>query len=269
MERATPKLGLSHGVFTDRFIFRYILEQFFPRKWKLLSVYEHIQKIGYEKRKLNVIKRSKISFSGQVADWLVGLKLKMLQIRAKNVKKINWSVKTTQVHGCGLLRIIIMVCCCCCRNSVAEGHLYLSPSDPSFHPRFPEGLTEDVAKVALKTGRKIVRPLKQSHGAFRHNLDPISSATRRLRLIGSRSNHVQMHNAFLNNAFLQFLLYNNQESCSCNNLGVIFFTTEQSSNDSVAFPLSPFFCLKQYFNFWTSLRTFQIAAENAVYAVIF
>ena len=122
----------------------------------------------------------------------------------------------TQVHGC-----------CFSRNSVAEGHLYLSHSNPSFHPRFPEGLTGDVAKVALKAGRKIVRPLKQSHGAFRHNLDPISSATRRLRLIGSRSNHVQMHNAFLNNAFLQFLLYNNQESCSCNNLGVIFL--QQSS----------------------------------------
>ena len=42
VEQATPKLGLRHGVFTDRFIFRYILEQFFPRKWKLLSVCEHI-----------------------------------------------------------------------------------------------------------------------------------------------------------------------------------------------------------------------------------
>lgn len=136
-------------------------------------------------------------------DWFVGLKLKMLQIRAKIVRKINWSVKTTQVHGCCLLRIM-GCCCCCCRNSVAEGHLYLSPSNPSFHPRFPERLTEDVEIVALlKTGRKLVCPLKQSHGAFRHNLDPISSATRRLRLIGSRSNHVQMHNAFLNNAFLR------------------------------------------------------------------
>ena len=145
----------------------------------------------------------------------------MLQIRAKIVKNINRSVKMTQVHGCCLLRI--MGCCCCCRNSVAEGHLYLSPSNPPFHPQFPEGLTEDVAEVALKTGRKLVRPLKQSHGAFRHNLDPIPSATRRLRLIGSRSNHVKMHNAFL-----QFLLYNNnQEPCSCNNLAVTFL--QQSS----------------------------------------
>ena len=87
LEQATPKLRLRHGVFTDRFIFRYILEQFFPQKWKLLSDYEDIQEIGYEKRKLNVIKRSKISFSGQVADWFVGLRLKMLQIRAKIVKK--------------------------------------------------------------------------------------------------------------------------------------------------------------------------------------
>ena len=73
----------------------------------------------------------------------------------------------------------------------------------------------------------LVRPQKQSQGAFRHNLDQILSATRRLRLIGSRSNHVQMHNAFLNNAFLQFLFYNNQEPCSCNNLAVMFL--QQSS----------------------------------------
>ena len=33
--------------------------------------------------------------------------------------------------------------------------IYISPlSNPSFHPRFPEGLTEDVVKVALKSGRK-------------------------------------------------------------------------------------------------------------------
>ena len=31
-ERATPILGLCHGVFTDRFIFRHILGHFFPRK---------------------------------------------------------------------------------------------------------------------------------------------------------------------------------------------------------------------------------------------
>ena len=31
-ERATPTLGLCHGVFTDQFIFRYILRHFFPRK---------------------------------------------------------------------------------------------------------------------------------------------------------------------------------------------------------------------------------------------
>jgi len=33
LERTTPILGLSHGVFTDGFIFRYILQQFFS--WKL------------------------------------------------------------------------------------------------------------------------------------------------------------------------------------------------------------------------------------------
>ena len=31
-ERATPILGLSHGVFTDQFIFSHILGHFFPRK---------------------------------------------------------------------------------------------------------------------------------------------------------------------------------------------------------------------------------------------
>ena len=31
-ERATPILGLCHGVFTDQFIFRHILGHFFPRK---------------------------------------------------------------------------------------------------------------------------------------------------------------------------------------------------------------------------------------------
>ena len=34
-ERATPTLGLCHGVFTDRFIFRHILGQFYTRKWNI------------------------------------------------------------------------------------------------------------------------------------------------------------------------------------------------------------------------------------------
>ena len=60
-ERATPILGLWHGVFTDRFIFRHILEQFFPRKWNLRHVYERIQIIRYQKGKRNVIKGQKLS----------------------------------------------------------------------------------------------------------------------------------------------------------------------------------------------------------------
>ena len=55
-ERATPILGLWHGVFTDQFIFRHILEHFFPRNWKLRSVLVCIRSIRYEERKLNVIK---------------------------------------------------------------------------------------------------------------------------------------------------------------------------------------------------------------------
>ena len=31
-EWATPVLGLCHRIFTDQFIFRHILEHFFPRK---------------------------------------------------------------------------------------------------------------------------------------------------------------------------------------------------------------------------------------------
>ena len=31
-DRATPVLGLCHGVFTDQFIFRHILGHFFKRK---------------------------------------------------------------------------------------------------------------------------------------------------------------------------------------------------------------------------------------------
>ena len=34
-ERATPTLGLRHGVFTDQFIFRHILGEFFSRKWNI------------------------------------------------------------------------------------------------------------------------------------------------------------------------------------------------------------------------------------------
>ena len=59
-ERATPILGLCHGVFTDRFIFRRILGKFFPRKWNLRHVYKRIRSIRYQ----NVIKRQKLSFLG-------------------------------------------------------------------------------------------------------------------------------------------------------------------------------------------------------------
>ena len=47
---------------TDRFIFRHILRQFFPRKWNLRNVHERIRR--YQKGKRNVIKREKLSFLG-------------------------------------------------------------------------------------------------------------------------------------------------------------------------------------------------------------
>ena len=63
-ERATLMLGLCHGAFTDQFIFRHILGHLFPRKQTLHHVYERIRSIKYQKGKLNVIKRQKISFLG-------------------------------------------------------------------------------------------------------------------------------------------------------------------------------------------------------------
>ena len=63
-ERVTPILGLCHGRFTDQFIFKHILEHFLPRKWNPHHVCERIRSIRYQKRKLNVIKRQKMSFLG-------------------------------------------------------------------------------------------------------------------------------------------------------------------------------------------------------------
>ena len=63
-ESATLVLGLCHGVFTDQFIFRHILGHFLPWKKNLHHVYERIRSIRYQKGKLNVIKRQKISFLG-------------------------------------------------------------------------------------------------------------------------------------------------------------------------------------------------------------
>ena len=58
-ERATPILGLNHGVFTDQFIFRHILGHFFPPTQNLHHVSERIRSIRYQKGKLNVIKKQK------------------------------------------------------------------------------------------------------------------------------------------------------------------------------------------------------------------
>ena len=55
-ERETPILGLCHGVFTDQFIFRHILGQFFPREWNLRHVFQRIRSVRYQKGKRNVIK---------------------------------------------------------------------------------------------------------------------------------------------------------------------------------------------------------------------
>ena len=86
-ERATPILGLCQGAFTDRFIFRHILEQFFPRKWNLCHVYKR-RSIRYQKGKRDVIKRQQLSFLGQqvLLTGLLDLKdiLNSSQNRSKN-----------------------------------------------------------------------------------------------------------------------------------------------------------------------------------------
>ena len=49
-ERAGPILDQYNGVFTNRFIFRYILEHFSPPKWNLRSVCERFERISYQKK---------------------------------------------------------------------------------------------------------------------------------------------------------------------------------------------------------------------------
>ena len=49
-------IGLCHGVFTDGFIFRYILQQFFSAKLEAPFVDNHIRSIYYDEGEQNVIK---------------------------------------------------------------------------------------------------------------------------------------------------------------------------------------------------------------------
>ena len=60
-ERATPILGLYHGVFTDQFIFRHILGHF-SRENRISTMSISEFKVIYQKGNLIVIKRQKISF---------------------------------------------------------------------------------------------------------------------------------------------------------------------------------------------------------------
>ena len=101
MERATPILGLRHGVFTDQFIFRHILGHFFSRNYNLHHVYGRTRSIRYQKGKLNVIKRQKISFLGLYV-LLTGLWnskdiQNSCQYRSKN--KVVRENAVTRAHG--------------------------------------------------------------------------------------------------------------------------------------------------------------------------
>ena len=94
-EQATPILGLCHGVFTDRFILRYILEHFFTRKLKVHSLKEpRIRSLRYKNGKQYVIGKN-IIFRSVSYWWLVCETQKIFQICFKIVLKIiNWSVET-------------------------------------------------------------------------------------------------------------------------------------------------------------------------------
>ena len=75
VDRANLLLGLRHGVFADRFIFRFILSFFFISKMKGSLLRWAHSKCKKKKGKLNVIKRK--TFSGlHSADWFVGLNKK-------------------------------------------------------------------------------------------------------------------------------------------------------------------------------------------------
>ena len=76
-ERPTPKLGLSHGVFTDRFIFRFLEHAHFPRKWKLPALSMSASEKG---KQALLTKTNKTVLS---ADICTGLAI---------LKRINWRV---------------------------------------------------------------------------------------------------------------------------------------------------------------------------------
>ena len=64
-ERPTDILSLCHGVFTDLIIFIYILEHFFPTNMEApFRLSAHSRYKIYKKGRLNIIKRSKVPFSG-------------------------------------------------------------------------------------------------------------------------------------------------------------------------------------------------------------
>ena len=100
-ESATFILGLCHGVFTDRFSFRCILQHFLPRKRKLLSVHELVINIRGDKGKPNVIKGSKMPFLGvlvlMTCFWDLKDILNSHQNRSKN--KLVIENAATRVHG--------------------------------------------------------------------------------------------------------------------------------------------------------------------------
>lgn len=85
-DRANLLLGLRHGVFADRFIFRFILSFFISKMKGSLLRWAHSKYIRKTKGKLNVIKRK--TFSGlNSADCFVGLN-KIIPLI------INWSANT-------------------------------------------------------------------------------------------------------------------------------------------------------------------------------
>ena len=98
-ERATPILGPYVTEFSRTGFFRYILEHFFPRKWRLRSIHERIMNIRGDNGKLNVTKRSKMSFSG-VLVLLTGLWEDIRNSRENRSKnKLVSENAVTRVYG--------------------------------------------------------------------------------------------------------------------------------------------------------------------------
>ena len=98
-ERATPRLGLCDRVFTDRFFLDTFQSTFSRENGGPPSVHERIINVRCDNGKLNVTKRSKMSFSG-VLVLLTGLWEDIRHSRENRSKnKLVSENAVTRVYG--------------------------------------------------------------------------------------------------------------------------------------------------------------------------